>query len=103
MNKEETQKLLAKFPSKHYVYVLKDTAGAPFYVGLGQRSRLFQHEEEARDQSNNSAKSKRIREITQEGKAIDYEIDSFHDETPWHREEEVIRNLSNTYQLTNSQ
>jgi hypothetical protein len=103
MNKEETRELIAKNPSKHYVYVLKDDAGSPFYVGLGQGYRLFQHEDEARDQGNNSAKCERIRDITQEGNEIDYEIDSFHDETPWHREEEVIRNLSNAYQLTNSQ
>ena len=103
MNKEETRELIAKNPSKHYVYVLKDDVGSPFYVGLGQGNRLFQHEDEARDQGNNSAKCERIRDITEEGNEIDYEIDSFHDETPWHREEEVIRNLSNAYQLTNSQ
>ncbi|MCH8277994.1 MAG: hypothetical protein IIC12_03575 [Proteobacteria bacterium] len=50
---------LPEHPNEHYVYVLKDQFGTPFYVGLGQGSRLFQHEEEAGDKENTSAKCQR--------------------------------------------
>ena len=103
MNKEKIQKLLTDNPSQYYVYVLKDGVGSPFYVGLGQGCRLFQHEDDARGDGNNSAKCQRIRAIIRNGDEIDYEIDSFHAATPWHREQELIRILSKTHQLTNAQ
>lgn len=103
MKKEEIRELLAENPNQHYVYVLKDSVGSPFYVGLGQGLRLFQHEDEAHDVANRSAKCERIRGIIHRGEEIDYEIDSFHDVTPWHREEELIQSISKVYQLTNAQ
>ena len=103
MNKEEIRNLLTENPNQYYVYVLKDGVGSPFYVGLGQDCRLFQHEDEALGVGNNSAKCQRIRAIIQNGDAIDYEIDSFHAATPWHREQELIQNLSKAHRLTNAQ
>lgn len=103
MNRSEMAKVISARPSKHYVYVLSDPNGVPFYVGLGQGGRLFAHEEEARDSSNNSAKCARIRQILNSGGEIDYRIDSWHDSTPWHREEELIREIEQKHALTNNQ
>jgi len=103
MNRSEMAELIKTEPNKHYVYVLQDHNGVPFYVGLGQGGRLFAHEEEAHDPTNFSAKCKRIRELLGSGGALVYQIDSWHDTTPWHREEELIRELEREHQLTNAQ
>jgi len=103
MNRAEMQSLIAENSARHYVYLLCEPDGTPFYVGLGQGSRLFAHEEEATDASNTSAKCAKIRELLSAGKEIRYEIDSWHDSTPWDREAELIAQLDSTVQLTNAQ
>jgi hypothetical protein len=103
MNRSEMIKLIRTQPNKHYVYILRDSHGVPFYVGLGQGERLLAHEEEAKDPQKRTAKCQRIREILDAGGHIDYHIDSWHDSTPWHREGELIRELERTNLLTNLQ
>jgi hypothetical protein len=64
----------------HYVYVLARTDGAPFYVGKGYKSRVLQHEAEARISGRLSHKLNVIRAMWKRGEAISYCIESFHDE-----------------------
>jgi len=96
----------------HYVYVLRwpedmEARGAPFYVGIGQGTRLFSHEDEARDTSRTSAKLAVIRQIWDAGKEVLRTIDSVHVMDPWDREEQLInsigRRADGTGSLTNAQ
>lgn len=103
VTRTELEALLRSTPARYYIYVLRDPDGCPFYVGLGQGTRLLAHEEEARNPDISSAKCERIRQILALGGEIDYQIDSWHDATPWLREEELIRELESMYRLTNAQ
>lgn len=86
---------------KHYVYVLRfpdnvpcfGGLGTPFYVGVGQRFRLFSHEEAALFGGEQSAKADAIRSIYEAGKMPIRTIDSFHDREPWIREAELIHEI----------
>ncbi|MDG2465723.1 MAG: hypothetical protein P8N97_00730 [Alphaproteobacteria bacterium] len=58
---------------KNYVYALKDSEEKyPFYISRGIEDRMFAHETEAREL--HDCKSKKIREIMDEGKEIEYFI-----------------------------
>lgn len=99
----------------HYVYVLRFPGceakfgglGTPFYVGIGQGSRLFAHEEEARDPARSGAKVETIRSIWAKGGEVVRTIDSVHAFEPWDREEELINSIGRladgTGPLTNAQ
>ena len=106
---------LAQAGRDHHVYILRrpddqttwGVIGTPFYVGIGKGDRLFAHEKEAEDSTRNNAKVTAIRSIWSQGLDVVYEIDSFHDDVPWHREEELINSLGRLVDgdgpLTNAQ
>ena len=99
----------------HYVYLLRvpngepsfGGSGTPFYVGIGQGSRLFAHEEEARDPARSGAKVEMIRSIWANGGEVVRTIDSVHMVEPWDREEELINSIGRLAEgagpLTNAQ
>ena len=99
----------------HYVYLLRmpdgetkfGGVGTPFYVGIGQGSRLFAHEEEARDPAQSNAKLEAIRSIWAKGGTVIRTLDSIHVVEPWDREEELINSIGRlaegTGPLTNAQ
>ena len=92
------QKLLAEKKMGYYVYVLRKPdnlalfggVGTPFYVGIGRNMRMYEHEKEAKKGKLNSLKVKMIKDIWSAGGNILYTIDSWHEQVPWHREEELI-------------
>jgi hypothetical protein len=67
--------------------------GTPFYVGIGQRGRLFEHEKAARDGSEQGLKIDTIRSIWAAGHEVVRTIDSFHEKEPWIREAELIHEI----------
>ncbi|KQN06914.1 GIY-YIG nuclease family protein [Sphingomonas sp. Leaf25] len=99
----------------HYVYLLRKPdgepsfggVGTPFYVGIGQGTRLFAHEEAARDPACAGAKADAIRAIWAAGGNVIRTIDSVHTVEPWDREEALIhaigRLAEGTGPLTNAQ
>lgn len=106
---------LKQASGQHYVYILRypdgvflhGDRGTPFYVGIGQRGRLFEHEKAARDGSETSRKIDAIRAIWASGNEIVRTIDSFHSKEPWTREAELIHEIGRiddgTGPLTNPQ
>ena len=100
-NIAELSSALLGRPEKHYVYVLRypdDIAiyggiGTPFYVGIGQRGRLFSHEEAALSKGEVSEKADAIRAIRESGKEVVRTIDSFHSIEPFIREAELIHEI----------
>lgn len=100
-NREELESVLRGRAEKHYVYVLRypDSVqcfgglGTPFYIGVGQRFRLFSHEEAAMLGGEQSEKADAIRTIYSAGKQPVRSIDSFHDREPWIREAELIHEI----------
>lgn len=99
----------------HYVYILRQPdglpsfggIGTPFYVGIGQRSRLFEHEKAAREGSQAGQKIDTILSIWSRGLEVVRTIDSFHAKEPWIREAELIQEIGRladgTGPLTNPQ
>jgi hypothetical protein len=99
----------------HYVYLLRmpdgepqfGGKGTPFYVGIGQGTRLFAHEEEARDPARSSSKIETIRSIWAKGGEVVRTIDSIHTVEPWGREGELINSIGRLAEgagpLTNDQ
>jgi hypothetical protein len=111
----ELNALLQSGRGPHYVYVLRQpdgvesfgAIGTPFYVGIGQRGRLFEHEKAARDGSEEGLKIDTIRSIWAAGHEVARTIDSFHEKEPWIREAELIHEIGRiaegTGPLTNPQ
>lgn len=111
----ELTQLLNEGYGPHYVYVLRRPdgvnchggVGTPFYVGVGQRGRLFEHEKAAREGTEQGLKIDTIREIWAAGQQIVRTIDSFHEREPWIREAELIHQIGRlsegTGPLTNPQ
>ena len=99
----------AKYPL--YIYVLCDPDGKPFYVGKGGYKRIFEHEQEAKNEKEwrgkNYIKIAKIRKIWKEGGKVQYYIDSWHltAESAHDREIELItfhgRRCNGTGILTN--
>ena len=97
---EELNEALRVRAEKHYVYVLRypdnvpihGGLGTPFYVGIGQRNRLFSHEEAAL-RGEQSEKADAIRAIVSAGKQVVRTIDSFHSIEPFLREAELIHEI----------
>lgn len=99
----------------YYVYVLRapdgvrthGVSGAPFYVGLGQGTRIFDHEVEAKESVSCSPKHTTIGNIWAAGGAVCREISSFYDHWPALEEADLIRQIGTlkdgTGPLTNSQ
>lgn len=99
----------------HYVYILRHPdnkvshggVGTPFYVGIGQRGRLFEHEKAAKDGTESGLKVDTIRFICNQGGEVVRTIDSFHSKEPWIREAELIHEIGRiaegTGPLTNPQ
>lgn len=80
---------------KYYVYKLIDPRDKTvFYVGKGQKDRMYHHEKEA-IKGIYSRKCKKIREILQSGLCIEYEIDSrYSDESKaYSREKDLIQSI----------
>ena len=100
-NLEELNEALRGRPEKHYVYVLRypdnvpvhGGLGTPFYVGVGQRNRLFSHEEAALLRGEKSEKADAIRAIAAAGKQVVRTIDGFHSIEPFLREAELIHQI----------
>jgi hypothetical protein len=99
--KEELHALLRDGNGPHYVYILRQPdgkpcfggVGTPFYVGIGQRGRLFEHEKAAREGSESGLKIDTIRSIWSSGEEVVRTIDSFHSKEPWIREAELIHEI----------
>lgn len=91
---EELRSALAGARALYYVYVLcrppRRPRMVPFYVGVGQRDRLFAHEAQARDSRAGGAKIDIIRSIWHARDQVVRFIDSFHTEYPWSKEEALI-------------
>lgn len=115
-NRAELTRLIASSGGgPHYVYLLRTPdgkpmfggLGTPFYVGIGQGTRLFTHEEEARDPARSSAKVETIRSIWAKGGEVVRTVDSVHAVEPWDREEELINSIGRLAEgagpLTNAQ
>ncbi len=100
---------------KHYTYILRKPdgmvyhggTGTPFYVGIGQGMRLFQHVEEAKEPGKSGRKVSCIRDIWASGGEVIHTIDGFFDEEPWGREAALLRSIGQlkhgTGPLTNEQ
>lgn len=109
------QLIAASGGGPHYVYLLRipdeeskfGGLGTPFYVGIGQGTRIFAHEEEARDPARSSAKIETIRSIWSKGGEVVRTIDSVHAIEPWDREEQLINSIGRRAEgagpLTNAQ
>jgi hypothetical protein len=99
--REDLETALRGRREKHYVYLLRypdqvecyGGMGTPFYVGVGQRFRLFSHEEAALVGGEQSEKASAIRAIYNAGQRPVRTIDSFHDREPWIREAELIHEI----------
>lgn len=89
-NKNELRTLLAKRGKSHYTYILRFPDGTPFYVGIGQGTRMFAHVEEARDPNRQSLKVETIRGIWACGEEVLHTIDRLYDQEPWDREAELL-------------
>jgi hypothetical protein len=97
----ELNDVLRTRAEKHYVYILRypddvpchGDIGTPFYVGIGQRDRIFTHEEAALLRGEKSEKADAIRSIVKAGKEIVYTIDSFHFVDPFLPEAELIHKI----------
>lgn len=106
--RETVVSALARATQRFYVYVLVLPDGTPFYVGKGQRQRLFAHERESACPTEFSHKLNSIRAVIRDGGAIQYAIDLLtDDEGAAHtRERELIgligrRNQHDAGPLTN--
>lgn len=114
-DQQHMKKLLQDNKARHYVYILRHPdeiecfggIGTPFYVGIGQGLRMFQHALEARNKEFLNAKVLAIRQIWSAGKEIAYTIDSWHETTPYLREAELLNKIgllsNSTGPLTNAQ
>ncbi|MBE0540858.1 MAG: GIY-YIG nuclease family protein [Verrucomicrobia bacterium] len=108
--RDEFQQLLEKPAASFYVYRLRTPDNKVFYIGKGEGFRAFSHEKELYKKSfrthTNWKKLNKIAEIIRAGKAIGYEIESWHfDETQaFLREEELIlmAERANPWLLCNS-
>jgi hypothetical protein len=86
-NKKHLLDELKQRSSKHYVYLLRlpdnlpayGSTGTPFYVGVGQKVRMFEHEKAARSSDQSSPKLDTIRKIKASRRDVIYTIDSWHD------------------------
>jgi hypothetical protein len=76
MNKAQIKSLISHETKIFYVYMLSRPNGSPFYIGKGQKNRIFQHEKEAQTQAL-SYKLNIIRKIDQSHEEIDYQILDF--------------------------
>ena len=102
---------LSRTSASSYVYLLCRpplvSFVVPFYVGIGRGDRLFAHEKQARDPSASGSKIEAIREIWNLGGEVLRIIDSFHENDPWGREQELINQFglskNGTGILTNEQ
>lgn len=111
----ELNSLLQAGSGPHYVYILRKPdgvscfggVGTPFYVGVGQRGRLFEHEKAAREGTEEGRKIETIRAIWATNSSVVRTIDSFHIREPWIREAELIHEIGRiadgTGPLTNPQ
>ena len=109
----------------HYVYLLRvpngepsfGGSGTPFYVGIGQGSRLFAHEEEARDPARSGAKVEMIRSIWANGGevvkveewgkrrlayAIDYKTEGYYVYVAFNGASELPKELSRNLGISES-
>jgi hypothetical protein len=102
---------LSRTGASTYVYLLcyppLAQSVVPFYVGIGRGDRLFAHEKQARDSSASGNKIETIRKIWKKGGEVLRIVDSFHENDPWHREQELISQFglvkNGTGILTNEQ
>lgn len=99
-DKNHLGRLLKEAGKAHYTYILRRPdgieshggMGTPFYVGIGQNARLFEHIDDARK----GAGGRRhviIRELWAMGADVLHTLDGFHQREPWDREEEIIRTI----------
>lgn len=108
--KEELRELLSNPLAPFYVYRLLTPTGKVFYIGKGENYRALTHEKELFKNCyrthTNWKKLNKIGKIIHSGKAVAYEIESWHvDETQAYlREDELIliAERENPYVLTNS-
>lgn len=81
-SKAECQVFLSSV-SGPYVYILNRPDGRPFYVGKGNKSRVLDHENEARHENSfksNAHKLNIIRSINAAGQSLIYEIAGLHED-----------------------
>jgi hypothetical protein len=109
-NGEELRELLSDPPEPFYVYRLRTPTGKVFYIGKGVKLRVLSHEKEIYKSyfrtHTNWKKLNKIAQIINAGKAVGYEIESWHiDETQASlRENEliIIAERENPWTLCNS-
>ncbi len=65
---------LVKLNKPHYIYILHRPNGDPFYVGKGQKTRVFDHETEANGTSAKTHKLNIIRSVIRRGEKLRYTI-----------------------------
>ena len=77
----------------YYVYVLCRPDGEPFYVGKGIKTRVLDHDAEARNTRRLTHKLNVIRALHRSKRVLNYHIDSFHKEetTALARERHLIQ------------
>lgn len=74
MTAAEVMALISATEKPYYCYVLREPNGIPFYVGVGKKLRLFDHERDARNPVKSGPKLLLIRDLSANNQAIDYEI-----------------------------
>jgi hypothetical protein len=94
-SRDEARRLIGDALSSFYVYTLRRPNGEPFYVGKGQRDRVFSHEREAVNTTTKTYKLNIIRALYRAGLDVHYQIDGVFAEegAALSRERELIRNF----------
>lgn len=82
MNASDVMAAVKASGKPFYVYILNRPCGTPFYVGVGCRYRVVQHESEARSGRGNSHKLAIIRKIWEGGGGVIYALAGHFDD--WH-------------------
>lgn len=98
---EDLRNLVEAGEGPHYLYILRypdgleshNGIGTPFYVGIGQGSRLFAHEIQARSSTQSTLKLDAIRHIWRDGGEVIRTVEGVYPFDPWNREEALINQI----------
>lgn len=98
LNNKLVRHIIKQSKKKHYTYGLCYEDGTPFYIGKGQRDRIFHHESHARNHDRkpwNPHKIRVIRKMWKNKKQVMYKIYGFYNDTTpaENKEEELIESI----------